>query len=161
MRKTIGSICYVLGAAAGVLALQLLIRCELLSAFSKGEHQPYDFSSFVFVTNGQHHAYPSGYLVHLLRDIFVMLWALIIIRLGRQQFVYRKKTRTDKVELVTCPGCDKKTYDDVYCRFCGFNLITHKPASEGDLAMPIWKVSVLAYAGVSLVLLIINLLFRI
>jgi len=160
MRKTIGFICYVLGGAAGVLAVQLLIGCELLSAFSKFENQRDDFWGFVLVTDGHHRAYPSGYLVHLLRDVFVMLWAFIIIRLGREQFVYRTKTRTDRVELVTCPGCDKKTYADGYCRFCGFNLVTHKPASDGGLAMPIWKVSVLAYSGVSVVLLIINLLFN-
>jgi len=160
MRKTIGSVCYVLGGAAGVLALQLLISCELLSAFSKVENQRYDFSSFVFVTDGHHLAYPNGYLVHLLRDLFVAFWAVVIIRLGREQFVYRKKTRTDKVEMVTCPGCDKKTYPDAYCRFCGFNLITHKPAMDGGLSLSVWKVSVLAYSGVSVVLLIINLLFN-
>lgn len=159
MRKTVGSICYVLGGAAGVLALQLLIGCELLAAFSKVENQRYEFWSFVFVTDGHHRAYPNGYLVHLLRDLFVMLFAFVIIRLGREQFVYRKRTRTDKVELMTCPGCNKKTYADAYCRFCGFNLITHKPASDAGLAMPIWKVSVLAYSGISVFLLIINLLF--
>ena len=47
MRKSIGSICYVLGGAAGVLALQLLIGCELLSAFSKFENQRYDFWGFL------------------------------------------------------------------------------------------------------------------
>ena len=108
--------------------------------------------------NGHHHAYPNGYVVHFLRDLSVVGFALLIIRLGRQQFVYRKKTRTDKVELITCPGCDKKTYAEAYCRFCGFNLITHLPASDG-LAMPIWKISVIAYSGVAVLLLIINLLF--
>ena len=136
MRKSIGSICYVLGGAAGVLALQLLIGCELLAAFSKFENQRYEFWNFVLVTDGHHLAYPNGYLVHFLRDLFVAVCAFLIIRLGREQFVYRKKTRTDKVELVTCPGCDKKTYADAYCRFCGFNLITHKPASDGVLQCP-------------------------
>jgi hypothetical protein len=94
-----------------------------------------------------------------LRDLFVAIWAVLIIRLGREQFVYRRKTRTDKVELVNCPGCDKKTYSEAYCRFCGFNLITHKPAPDGAIDLPIWKVSVLAYSGISVLLLIINLLF--
>ena len=159
MRKTIGSICYVVGGVAGVLAVQLLIGCELLAAFSKYENQRYEFWSFVFIPDGHHLAYPSGYWVHLLRDFFVMLFAFVIIRVGRQQFVHQKKTRMDKVELVTCPGCDKKTYADAYCRFCGFNLITHIPARDAGLAMPIWKVSVLAYSGVSLFLIIINVLF--
>ena len=160
MRKSIGFICYVLGALGGVLALQLLIRCELLSAFSsKVENQRLDFWTFVLVTDGHHLAYPNGYLVHFLRDFFVAIWAVLIIRLGREQFVYRRKTRTDKVELVNCPGCDKKTYSEAYCRFCGFNLITHKPAPDGAIDLPIWKVSVLAYSGISVLLLIINLLF--
>jgi hypothetical protein len=159
MRKTIGFICYVLGGAAAVLALQLLIGCELFSAFSKVENQRHDFWSFVFVTDGHHRAYPNGYLVHLLRDLFVAIWAVLIIQFGRDQFVYRKKTRSDKVEMVTCPGCDKKTYAEAYCRFCGFNLVTNKPARDAALSLPVWKVSVLAYAGVSVMLLIINLLF--
>ena len=159
MRKSIGFICYVLGGLGGVLALQLLIRCELLSAFSKVENQRYDFWNFVLVTDGHHLAYPNGYLVHFLRDISVAIWAVLIVRLGREQFVYRRKTRTDKVELVNCPGCDKKTYSEAYCRFCGFNLITHKPALDGAIDLPIWKVSVLAYSGISVLLLIINLLF--
>jgi hypothetical protein len=159
MRKSIGFICYVLGGLGGVLALQLLIRCELLSAFSKVENQRYDFWNFVLVTDGHHLAYPNGYLVHFLRDLSVAVWAVLIIRLGREQFVYRRKTRTDKVELVNCPGCDRKTYSEAYCRFCGFNLITHKPAPDGAIDLPIWKVSVLAYSGISLLLLIINLLF--
>jgi hypothetical protein len=158
MRKSIGSICYVVGGAAGVLALQLLISCELLSAFSKFENQRYEFWRFLVVTDGHHLAYPNGYLVHLVRDLSVMGFALIIVGLGREQFVYRKKTRTEKVELITCPGCDKKTYADAYCRFCGFNLITHKPAGDRP-SIPIWKISVLAYSGVAVLLLIINLLF--
>jgi len=143
-----------------VLALQLLIGCELLAVFSKVENQRYDFWNFVLVTDGHHLAYPSGYLVHLLRDLFVAIWAVIIIRMGREQFVYRGKTRTDKVEMISCPGCDKKTYAEAYCRFCGFNLITHEPARDAAFSLPVWKVSVLAYSGVSVVLLIINLLFN-
>ncbi|MGH9425658.1 MAG: hypothetical protein ACRD2L_05045 [Terriglobia bacterium] len=160
MRKTIGAICYVLGGAGGVLALQLLIGCELLGIFSRVENQRYEFWSFILVTNGHHLAYPNGYVVHLLRDFFVMLLAFLIIWSGRAQFVYRARSRTDKVELITCPGCNKKTYAEAYCRFCGFNLITHKPAGDRGLAMPVWKVSVLAYTGVSVLLLIINLLLR-
>jgi hypothetical protein len=161
MRRAIGFVCYLLGGASVVLAFQLLIGCELLSAFSKVENQRYDFWDFIFVANGHHRAYPNGFLVHLARDIFVALWAAVIIRLGRQQFVYRKKTRAaDKIALVTCPGCEKKTYADAYCRFCGFNLITHKPSSDAPGTLPLWKVSVLAYSGVSVLLLIINLLLR-
>ncbi len=159
MRKLIGVICYVLGGAAGVLALQLLISCELLSGFSRVENQRYDFWDFVLITNGHHLAYPNGYLVHLLRDLFVMVWAVVVIRFGREQFVYRSKTRSDKVELVNCPDCGKKTYADAFCRFCGFNLITHKPATDNRAWLPVWKVSVLAYCGISVVLLLINLLF--
>ena len=159
MRKTFGSICYVLGAIGVVLALQLLIGCELLSAFSKFENQRYDFWGYVLVTDGHHLAYPNGYLVHILRDLFVAVWALLIIRLGRDQFVYRRKTRTDKVELVNCPECGKKTYADAFCRFCGFNLITHKPAADHRPWLPVWKVSILAYCGLSVVLLLINLFF--
>ena len=159
MRKSIGSICYVLGGIGGVVALQLLISCELLSAFSKFENQRYDFWNFVLVTDGHHLGYPNGYLVHILRDLFVAFSAVVIIRLGREQFVYRRKTRTDKVEMVSCPGCDKKTYADAYCRFCGFNLITYKPASDGGVWLPVWKVTLLAYSGISVVLLVINLFF--
>ena len=159
MRKTIGAICYVFGGASGVLALQLLIRCELLSAFAKVENQQYDFWHFVFIADGHHRAYPNGYVVHLVRDLLVALWAVIIIRLGREQFVYRRKITTDKVEMVACPGCSKKTYADAYCRFCGFNLITLKPASYSYPWLSLWKVSVLAYSLVSVVLLIINLVF--
>ena len=161
MRKSIGFICYAFGGLGGVLALQLLIGCELVSAFiSRVEGgQRYDFWNFVLVTNGHHLAYPNGYLVHLLRDFFIAVWAVAIIWFGHEQFVYRRKTRTEKVELVNCPGCDKKTYPEAYCRFCGFNLITHKPAPDGAIGLPVWKVSVLAYSGVSVLLLIINLLF--
>jgi len=160
MRKSIGFICYAFGGLGSVLALQLLIGCELVSAFiNRVEGQRYDFWNFVLVTNGHHLAYPNGYLVHLLRDCFVAVWAVAIIRLGREQFVYRRKTRTEKVELVNCPGCDRKTYPEAYCRFCGFNLITHKPTPDGAIGPPVWKVSVLAYSGVSVLLLIINLLF--
>jgi len=142
-----------------VLVLQLLIGCELLAAFSKVENQRFEFWDFMLVTDGHHRAYPNGYMVHLVRDFFVMLFAFLIIQLGRQQFVYRRKTRTAKVEMVACPGCDKKTYADAYCRFCGFNLVTHKPSREGASSLPVWQVSVLAYSGASVVLLIINLLF--
>ena len=158
MRKTIGSICYVLGGAAVVLVLQLLIGCELLAAFSKVENQRYDFWSFVFVADGHHRAYPNGYLVHLLRDACLAIAGVVIIHFGRKQFVYKKKSRTEKMELVSCPGCGKDTYADAYCRFCGFNLVTHTPARDGTPPLPFWKVSVLAYSGISVVLLIINLL---
>lgn len=159
MRKTIGAICYAVGGAAGVLALRLLIGCEVIEAFGKVENQRYDLWTFVSITDGHHLGYPGGYFVHLLRDLFVALAAVVVIRLGREQFVFRQKTRTDKIEMVNCPGCDKKTYAEAYCRFCGFNLVTHKPASDGRVWPPVWKVSVLAYSGVSLVLLIINFLF--
>lgn len=159
MRKLIGVICYVVGGIGAVLALQLLIGCELLSAFSKFENQRHDFWAHVLVTDGHHLAYPNGYLVHILRDLFVATWAVVIIRLGRDQFVYRSKTRTDKVELVNCPDCGKKTYADAFCRFCGFNLITHKSAVDDRAWLPVWKVSILAYCGLSVVLLLINLFF--
>jgi hypothetical protein len=159
MRKLIGVICYVLGGACGVLALQLLLSCEILASFSRVENLRYDFWDFVLITNGHHLAYPNGYLVHLLRDLFVAVWAVVIIRVGREQFLYRSKTRTEKVELVNCPDCGKKTYTDAFCRFCGFNLITHRPTTDEAAWVPVWKVSLLAYCGISVVLLIINLLF--
>ncbi|MCI0621074.1 MAG: hypothetical protein L0387_05280 [Acidobacteria bacterium] len=161
MRKTIGSILYVLGGAAGVLAVRLVISCELLASFSKVENLQYDFWSFVFVTDGHHRAYPNGYIVHLLRDLFLLVWGFLIIRLGREQFTFKKKTRTEKIEMVACPGCNKKTYADAYCRFCGFNLITHKPARQERAPLPFWQLSVLAYSGVSVLLLIVNLLLKV
>ena len=92
-----------------MLVFQLLIGCELLAAlFSKAENQRYEFLDFMIVTDGHHLAYPNGYIVHLFRDFFIMLFALLIIQLGRQQFVYRRKTRTAKVEMVACPAVTKR-----------------------------------------------------
>jgi len=158
MRKTIGILYYFLGGAALVLLSQLLIRCEGLGAFSKFENQNYDFWSFVSVTDGHHLAYPNGYAIHLLRDFVVALWAVLIIQAGRKHFAYRKRARTEKIKLTTCPGCSRSTYAEAYCRYCGFNLVTNKPAIKSGFSLPLWKVSVLAYAGISVVLLIINLL---
>jgi len=160
MRKLIGVICYVLGGASGVLALHILISCEILSGIRKLETERYGFWDFVLITNGHHLGYPNGYLVHFLRDLFVATWAVIIIRVGREQFVYRSKTRTDKVQLVNCPDCGKKTYTDAFCRFCGFNLITHKPAADVRPWPSVWKVSILAYFGLAVILLLINLFFK-
>ncbi|MBM3802426.1 MAG: hypothetical protein FJW26_08985 [Acidimicrobiia bacterium] len=157
MRRALGSICYVVGGAGIVLVLQLLIRCELMAAFSEVENNRYDLWSFLFITDGHHLAYPNGYLVHALRDALVTVGAVVIVAFGRRQFLYRKKRQADKIELVACPGCHKKTYADAYCRFCGYNLVTHMPASA-SFGLPFWKLSLLAYGGVSVVLLIVNLL---
>ena len=157
MRKTIGIFYYLLGGAALVLLSQLLIRCEGMGAFSKFENQSYDFWSFVVVTDGHHLAYPNGYAIHLLRDFVVAIWAVLVIQAGRKHFASRKRARTEKIKLITCPGCRRSTYAEAFCRYCGFNLVTNNPVERG-FSLALWKVSVLAYAGISVVLLIINLL---
>lgn len=160
MRKAFGWICYAVGGAAAVCALQLIISCELLSVVNSGENLRYEFWDFIFVSSGQHKAYPNGYMIHALRDLFILGWAVLIIGFGREQFTLKEKTRTDTVTLVTCPECEKKTYADAYCRFCGFNLVTHthQPSFEEPAALSIWKLSLLAYSSVSVLLLILNLL---
>jgi hypothetical protein len=158
MRKVFGWICYILGSAAAVWALQLIISCEVLSAISATENQRLGFWDFVLVSSGHHKAYPNGYFIHSLRDLLMLGWGALIIGLGREQFTFKPKTRTDKVIMVKCPECQKKTYADAYCRFCGFNLVTQQPSREAYETMPVWKVSLLAYSGVSAVLLLLNLL---
>jgi len=157
MRKVIGWICYIFGAVGAVLALQLFIRCELLSAFDKIENLRLDLQEFLYVSSGHHRAYPNGYWVHMMRDTFILGWSLLVIRIGRQQFEYKEETRAKKSSMITCPDCGKKTYPDAYCRFCGFNLVTQQASPERPLAWPVWKVSLIAYSGISLFLLFCNI----
>jgi hypothetical protein len=157
MRKVIGWICYALGAFLGVVGLQLLIQCELLSAFNQVENFRFDFGEFLLVTSGHHRAYNNGLWVHLARDLFLLGWALVIIRAGRQQFAFRARTRARKGEMVACPQCQKITYRDAYCRFCGCNLVTYRPSRQALRRWPVWQLTLLAYSGVSLFLLILNL----
>lgn len=157
MRKTFGCICYVVGALAAVLALQLIITCEIVSAFRRDEYLQFEFWDFLLVTSGHHKAYPNGFWVHLGRDLFILGWALFLIRLGHQQFIFKPRVRKPKAEMVTCPECHKKTYAEAYCRFCGFNLVTCQPSAQAARWWPVWKVSLLAYSALSVLLLIMNL----
>jgi hypothetical protein len=160
MRKIAGWICYLVGAGGGVVALQLIIQCELISVFnfSKVENRRFDFWEFILLTSGHHTAYPNGYLVHLMRDLFLLCCAVLVIKIGRDQFAFKESTRTEKIEMVTCPECHKQTYPDAYCRFCGFNLITHQPSRQSPASWPMWKVTLLAYGALSLFLLSLNLM---
>ncbi len=157
MRKILGWSCYLVGAICGVWALQMLISCELLAAFSRVENHRYDLWHFLFVS-GHHRAYPNGYLVHVLRDLFLFGCSALIIKLGREQFSIKEKTRAEKTDMVSCPGCHRATYPDAYCRFCGYNLITNQPTKEASIPVPFWKISLLAYGSVSVILVLINLL---
>ena len=159
MRKITGWICYFVGGLTVIGGLQIVIACELLAAFKNVPKLQLGFWDFLFVSSGLHHAFPNGYVIHLMRDLFVLGWALLIIGVGREQFNVKPKTRADKTELVTCPECKKKTYSNAYCRFCGFNLVTHESlGGEDSHPWPIWQVSLLAYCGVSILLLILNLI---
>jgi hypothetical protein len=157
MRKLAGGICYAVGGAAAVLGVQLIIGCDLLGMLNEADDRRLGFWDFLFVTSGHHRAHPNGYLLHLMRDLFVLGWAFLVIRVGREQFTFKEKTRKDGVEMVTCPACHKKTYPDAYCRFCGFNLVTHQSYRQNLGLWPVWKVSLIAYSGISLFLLILNL----
>ncbi len=158
IRKALGWICYAAGGAAAVWVLQLIISCEILSIINDVENVRYQFWDFIFVSSGHHNAYPSGYLIHVMRDLLVLGWAALIITLGHDQFTAKESTRTERVVMLTCPRCRKKTYADAYCRFCGFNLITHQPSPVEPPALSVAKLSVLVYSGVSAVLLLLNLL---
>jgi hypothetical protein len=158
MRKLAGWICYAVGGAAALLGVQLVVGCELLGMLNEADDRRLGFWDFLFVTSGHHRAYPNGYLVHLMRDLFVLAWAFLVIRVGREQFTFRESTRRERPEMVTCPECHKKTYPDAYCRFCGFNLVTHQPSLEDIRLWPVWKLSLIAYSGISLFLLVLNLM---
>jgi hypothetical protein len=158
MRKVLGWFLYIFGGGMTILSLQLMINCELIGAFREGKGTVLEFSQFLYQTSVEHNAYPNGYLIHWLRDIFLFLFGILVIRLGREQFVQVQKALEQRVDIVTCPGCGRKTYADAYCRLCGFNLVTYQPSREAPVFMPIWKLSLLAYSGLSLLLLIFNLL---
>ncbi len=146
-----------MGGGAVIYSLQLVINCELLSAFNRAQDYRFDFWQFIYHTSGHHDAYPRGYIIHWIRDVSVCVWGVVVIRLGREQFVLKRERPAAKAETMTCPGCKRKTFADAYCRFCGFNLVTYEPSREGPVFLPIWKVTLLAYAGLSIVLLILNL----
>lgn len=141
-----------------IFALQLAINCEIIAVLNATPvYYKLDFWDFLYIRSGHHSCYPNGYLVHWGRDLVMLLWGILVIRLGREQFMIKPEKPVEKAEVVVCPGCQRKTFDDAYCRFCGFNLVTYQPSLEGRLAIPPWKMSVLAYSGLSLALLLLNL----
>jgi hypothetical protein len=156
MRTLVGWICYASGAVAAVLAIQLFLSCELIAAFNRVENLRFDFWDYLFFASGHHGAYPNGYLIHVMRDLAMLVSALALFRIGKEQFESKKRNESPKLEMISCPGCRKKTYADAYCRFCGFNLITNQPTLERRELWPVWKVSLLAYACISFFLLILN-----
>ena len=158
MRKFLGSLCYLIGGVGIIWALQLVISCEIISAISREENLRFDFWDFILIANGHHNAYSSGYIVHVMRDLFILGSSIIVIGLGREQFVFKKSLHKETLHLVICPHCRKKTFSDAYCRFCGFNLITLEPSAEVKPMLPVWQMALFAYSGVSLLLVIINLL---
>jgi hypothetical protein len=141
-----------------IYSLQLAIECELIShVVSQANNYRSDFWGFLFQTKGQHSVIPSGYVIHWIRDISIFLLGALIIRMGREQFIRREEILSEKTQMVACPGCRRKTYPNAYCRFCGFNLITSEPSQEPPVFMPVWKVTLLAYAVLSLVLIVLNI----
>lgn len=158
MRKAIGWICYVIGGGIVIFSLQLAINCEIIGAFGKEENYSFDFWQFLYHVSGHHRAYPYGYSVHWMRDILLFLMGVFIIRLGREQFVYKRGLPADKDHSVQCPGCNRQTAPEAYCRYCGYNLVTSQPSFHIPPSYPFWKMALIAYAGLSLFLLVLNLL---
>jgi hypothetical protein len=158
MRKIIGWGCYLVGAALTVWSLQMLINCELIGIFSRSEIPDLTFWQFMFQSSGQHLSYPNGYFVHLVRDLAVFGLGALIIVMGRDNFVFKEFSVAKNVAMISCPECRRKTYEDAYCRFCGFNLVTHQPSMEDRLPIPFWKVSLYSYFAVSVFLVVMNLL---
>jgi hypothetical protein len=158
MRKAIGWICYIVGGAMTILSLQLMINCEFIGAYRREKDITMDVWQYLYETSGNHHAHPNGVVLHWTRDIFLFLLGSFIIRLGREFFVQRRKAQAEKTEMVVCPACGGKTFADAYCRFCGFNLVTLQASEDYFTSTPAWKLSLLAYTGLSLLLLILNLI---
>jgi hypothetical protein len=158
MRKAIGWICYIVGGGITILSLQLVINCEFIGAYRRGRYITMDLWQYIYETHGSHDAHPNGALLHWGRDIFLFLFGSVIIRLGREFFIERRKAQVERKEKIVCPACGGKTFADAYCRFCGFNLVTLQAADDYFTSTPAWKLSLLAYTGLSLLLLILNLI---
>jgi hypothetical protein len=159
VRRLLGWICYLLGGGLAIYSLQLAIECEIIShVVGQANNYRSDFWGFLFQTKGQHRAIASGYVIHWIRDISIFLLGALIIRTGREQFIQRGEILSEKSQMVACPGCRRKTFPNAYCRFCGFNLITSEPSQEPPVFTPVWKVTLLAYAVLSLVLIVLNIL---
>ncbi len=158
MRKFLGSLYYLIGGAGIIWALQLILSCEILSAVRREESLQLDFWDFILNSNGHHGAYSGGYIIHIMRDLFIVGSSIIVIGLGREQFVFREDLHKETVHLIICPHCGKKTFSDAYCRFCGFNLITLKLSTDVRPMLPVWQMAVFAYLGISLFMVIVNLL---
>jgi len=158
MRKAVGWICYIVGGAMTILALQLMINCEFIGAYRREKDTTMDVWQYLYQTSGNHHAHANGTFLHWTRDIFLFLFGSLIIRLGRELFVQKRKAQAEKKEMVVCPACGSKTFADAYCRFCGFSLFTLQSSEDYVISTPVWRLSLLAYTGLSLLLLILNLL---
>lgn len=158
MRKIVGWVCYVTGACITVLSLQILINCELLGVFKQSINLNMTFWQYVLQSSGQHLSYPNGYFVHLVRDLTLLGIGILVIIVGRENFVFKEFSIPKNVTMVSCPECHRKTYADAYCRFCGFNLVTLQPSRENAVPMPFWKVSLYSYVVISALLVVMNLL---
>jgi hypothetical protein len=158
MRKVVGWIFYLVGGGMTILSLQLAINCEFIGSYRSEKYLALDFWEYVYQTSGNHQSYPNGLAIHCARDIVLFLFGSLIIRLGREFFVEKRRIQTETQELVLCPACGRKTFAGAYCRFCGLNLITLQPSEDYFVSTPLWKISLLAYTGLSLLLLILNLL---
>lgn len=158
MRRAIGWFCYSVGGGMSILSLQLMINCEFIGAYRVQKDATMDLWQFLYQTSGNHHAHRNGALLHWTRDILLVLLGSLIIRLGREFFVEKRKSQSDKTEMVFCPACGGKTFADAYCRFCGFNLVTFQPADDYLNLAPAWKLSLVVYTLLSLFLLIVNLI---
>jgi hypothetical protein len=154
----IGWGCYLAGAALTIWSLQMLINCELIGIFSSSLNKDMTFWQYVLQSSGQHLSYPNGYIIHLVRDLVVFGFGVLIIIIGRENFVFKESSVAENMAMINCPECNRKTYADAYCRFCGFNLVTHQPSLEDSLPMPFWKVSLYCYIAVSVFLVVMNLL---
>jgi len=158
VRRVLGWFCYFVGGALAILSLQLAIECEIIAnVVGQPDNYTYDFWGFLNQTSGHHRTFPYGYLIHWSRDVFIFLVGVLIIRMGREQFMRRREILSQKTQMVTCPDCRRKTFADAYCRFCGFNLIDLEPSREMPAFMPVWKVALLSYSVLSLVLTVLNI----
>jgi hypothetical protein len=158
MRKAIGWFCYITGGGMIIFSLQLMINCEFIGAYRREKEAALSLWQYLYQTSGNHRGYPNGSFLHWTRDIFLFLFGSLIIRLGRELFVVKRKVQVDRQELVVCPACGRKTFADAYCRFCGLNLVTLQTSEDYFASTPSWKLSLWAYTGLSLLLLILNLL---
>ena len=158
MRKIVGWVCYIVGACITVLSFQILINCELLGVFKQSINLNMTFWQYVLQSSGHHLSYPNGYFVHLVRDLTLLGMGILVIIVGHENFIFKEFSVRQNVALVSCPECQRKTYADAYCRFCGFNLVTLQPSKENALPMPFWKVSLYSYVVISVLLVVMNLL---